>query len=309
MLDYFLTVDKQILSMALMVLLGYVAYKKGFIGEQGVEDMSQLLLKFVTPMVVISSFQREFSFDALSQWGLMLVVTIGSYALLILIATLAYKNKKDEHWSENRISIVFGNNGFMAIPLLQALVGDWGVFLVSVNIVILNIMFWTYGMKILKSDSKMRFKQAFINPGSIGVFIGFLLFVSPLELPKPLSDTVNSLAALNTPIAMIVLGGFLAQTDLKQLFKNVEFYKLSAIRLVLVAVISFGILYFIPLPKEMMAVAAICSVTPSATAVPMLSSITNKDYKYASGAVVITTIISAFTIPLLMTLAKMFLGF
>lgn len=309
MLEYFLTVDKQILTMMLMVAVGYMIYRKGLVTDKGLADMSQLLLKIVTPMILISSFQRTFSWESFRQWGVMFGVTILTYAVLIAAATLFYRDKSHPLCPENRLAVVFPNNGFMAIPLMLALAGEQGVFLGSTNIILLNILFWTYGVRTFQPDAKADMKQAFFNPGTIAVALGLLLFVSPWKLPEPVFQAVSSIGALNTPLAMIVLGGFLAQTDLKACFKNPAFYKMSAVKLLLIPCVMFGVLMFLSLPDELKVVAAICSVTPTATAVSMLADICHRNFRYASGAVVITTVISAATIPVMMTLAKAVLKF
>lgn len=309
MLDYFFTVDKQILAMILMVITGYIAYRKGIVTEKGLGDMSQLLLKIVTPMILITSFQREFSQKEFFQWGIMFGVTVLTYGILILTATLFYRNKSRSLWQENRLAVVFPNNGFMAIPLMQALAGEQGVFLGSTNIILLNILFWTYGTRTFCPEEKTKLKQAFLNPGTIAVVLGLLLFFSPWKLPAPVFQAVSAIGSLNTPLAMIVLGGFLAQTDLKAAFKNTAFYKLSAVKLLLIPCMMFAILACLPLSSEIKVVAAICSVTPTSTALSMLAELYNRDFRYASGAVIITTLISAVTIPVMMTLAKGILKF
>ncbi len=309
MLDYFLKVDMQILSMTLMVIIGYIAYKKKIITEKGVSDMSQLLLKFVTPMVIISAFQREFSLVDFKRWSVMLGVTILSYVIQIIIAAIVYKKKEKIHCRENRTVVVFGNNGFMAIPLFLALVGEEGVFLGSTNIAIFNILLWTYGIKTLKDDMEFNLKKAILTPGMIGVVLGILLFVSPWKLPQPIYQTVSVIADLNTPMAMIVLGGFLAQTNLSQGLKNMEIYVVSFVKLIATPLIMIAVLYFMPISMDMKAIATICSVTPAAIAISMMANITDKDYKYASGTVAITSILAAVTMPIMMTLAKVILGF
>lgn len=197
----------------------------------------------------------------------------------------------------------------MAIPLMLALAGEKGVFLGSTNIILLNILFWTYGIKMLKAGAPLSLKQILLNPGVIAVVLGLLLFLSPWKLPEPAYIAVSSLGDLNTPLAMIVLGGFLAQTNFKEIFKNLSFYKICLIKLFLVPCILFFIFLWIPMPHEIKIVASICAVTPSATAVPMFAEICGKDARYASGAVMINSVFAAVTIPIMLTVAKMILGF
>lgn len=309
MLEYFLTVDKQILAMALMVAVGYIVYRKGLVTDQGLSDMSQLLLKVVTPMVLISAFQRPFSWEGLRDWGIMFSVTALTYGVSIAVAVLFYRNKSHPLCPENRLGVVFPNNGFMAIPLMLSLAGEEGVFLGSTNIILLNILFWTYGSQLLQPGSKINLRQAFLNPGTVSVVLGLLLFLSPWKLPGPVFQAVDALGSLNTPVAMLVLGGFLAQSNMRTYFQTGAYYRLCAVKLLVIPCVMLAILRFLPLPPAIKVVASICSVTPTATALSMLTEIYHRDRRYASGVVMITTVLSAVSIPLMMTLAKAILQF
>ncbi len=309
MLAYFFTVDQQILTMFLMVAAGYLLYRFRVLTEHGLAELSQLLLKIVTPMVLLTSFQREFSREVFFDWVVMFLVSVLLYAVHILAARIVYRDIDAPRCAESRLAVAFPNNGFMAIPLMLALAGETGVFLGSTNIILLNILFWTYGSRTLSPGEPIRTKQILQNPGLIAVVLGLLLLFSPVKLPEPIYQAVYQIGFLNTPLAMLVLGGFLAQADLKAIFKTPAYLQLSALKLLALPCILIGLLYLLPLSREVKTVAAICSVTPTATAVSMLANVYHRDVSFASGAVVITTLISAVTIPVMMTLAKMLLQF
>lgn len=309
MFEYFLTVVQQIFSMALMVLVGYAIYKAKMISEEGLKSMSNLLMKIVTPMILISSFQRQFSGDLMLDWTAMFVVAVLTYGVQMLLAWIFYRNPKSHAFAENRMSIVMPNNGFLAFPLMQALAGENGIFLGSTNVIILNILLWTYGVKHLKSDEKINIKKILLNPGVIAVVLGLLLFVSPVKLPKPVFNAIDAIGALNTPLAMIILGGLLAQTDLKKCLSQFGFYKISFIKLILLPIIMMFIFKLLPISGNVMLVSFICSVTPVATAVGMLSQLYDGDYRYATGSIIITTVLSAITMPIILAIGSGILGY
>lgn len=309
MFEYFLTVVQQIFSMALMVLVGYAIYKAKMISEEGLKSMSNLLMKIVTPMILISSFQRQFSGDLMLDWTAMFVVAVLTYGVQMLLAWIFYRNPKSHAFAENRMSIVMPNNGFLAFPLMQALAGENGIFLGSTNVIILNILLWTYGVKHLKSDEKINIKKILLNPGVIAVVLGLLLFVSPVKLPQPVFNAIDAIGALNTPLAMIILGGLLAQTDLKKCLSQFGFYKISFIKLILLPIIMMFIFKLLPISGNVMLVSFICSVTPVATAVGMLSQLYDGDYRYATGSIIITTVLSAITMPIILAIGSGILGY
>lgn len=307
MIEYFLTVGGQIVIMFLMVLVGYAMYKLKMLSETGIYDMSVLLLKVVTPLILMSSFQRAFEMPLFVNWVKMFGISALTYVISIIISEIVYKKGNAE--PEDKLCVFLPNNGFLAFPLMQTLAGEYGIFFGATNVILLTIIQWTYGLKLLKPEEKISAKKIFFNPGMIGVVLGLILFFSPVKLPGYIFGAVESLSSLNTPLAMIVLGGLLAQTDLKQAFAEPCFYKLSAVKLLLVPAVMLPIIRFIPMTEDMRIVALICSVTPAATAVSMMSQLCGGNYRRSAAAVVITTILSAFTMPVILAAGRLVLGY
>ena len=309
MIEYFLAVGHQILMMFLIVVVGYCIVKFKVVSEEGIKQLSVLLLKIVVPMILISSFQRDFEINLFVKWLIMFVVSMFIYAVQIALATVLYRDRSIRGFAESRLCLVLPNNGFLAFPLMMSLVGDLGIFYGSTNVIILNILQWTYGLKLFKPDEKLDAKKIFLNPGTISVFIGLLLFVSPYKLPQPVFEAVDAIGSLNTPVAMIVLGGLIAQTDLKKEIKQPCFYKLSFVKLIILPLIIAPVLKIMPFSNDIKLIGFICAVTPAATSISMISQLYDGEYRYATSAIVIMTILSAITIPIILAIGSGILGY
>lgn len=309
MIEYFLTVGHQILMMFLMVLVGFCVVKFKIVSEEGIKQMSVLLIKIIVPMILISAFQRDFEVNLFIEWLIMFGVSVLLYAVQIALATILYRDRNVRGFAENRLCVVLPNNGFLAFPLMMSLVGSLGIFYGSTNVIILNILQWTYGLKLLKPEEKLNAKKMFLNPGTISVIIGLLLFVSPYKLPQPVFEAVDAIGSLNTPVAMIVLGGLIAQTDLKKEVRQMCFYKLSFIKLIVLPLIMLPMFKFLPLSNDIKLTGFICAVTPAATAVSMLSQLFDGECRYATSAIVVMTLLSAITIPVILAIGSLVLGY
>lgn len=289
--------------MFLIVLTGFIMYKTNLLTEKGIKEMSVLLLRVVTPIILMSQFQREFEAGLMIDWLKMFLASAITFAVAIILSIIFFPKKTS--CAEEKLP----NNGFLAFPLMQALAGELGIFFGSTSVIIMSIIQWTYGLKLLQPEEKINLKKILLNPGSIGIFLGMLLFISPVKLPKPIFSAAEAISSLNTPLAMLCLGGMLAQTDLKKGFLNKDFYKISFVNLILMPLIMLGIFKILPLSDNVLLVAFICSVTPAATAVSMMSQIFDGDYPYAASAVVINTAVSAVIMPFMLTLGKFVLGY
>ncbi len=309
MLDYFFTVVQQIFAMTLMVLAGFLCYKFKILTDRGIKEFSSVLLKIVMPMIVISAFQRPFESALAGKWFSMLGISLFTYLLSIAIAELFYKNPDTYARGECLISVSFPNCGFLAFPILNALAGPEGIFMGSASVILLNIIQWTYGTIRLCPGQKINIRNILLNPGVIAIVASLLLFVSPVKLPAPVFQAVDAIGSLNTPLAMIVLGGMLAQTDMKSAFTTLSYYKPAFLKLIIVPLVMLVVLYFIPLSNIVKLVAFVCSVVPTATSVSMLSHFYGRDYRYATSMVVIITVLSVITMPVLLALGKQFLGY
>lgn len=292
-----------------MVLVGYILGKKNMISEQGSKDMSALLLKIVTPMVVISAYQRPFDSGLMSTWCIAFAAATMAYVVYIILAELFFRNKSGKNIGECKLGVVLPNCGFLAFPLLEALAGEMGIFFGSSAVILLNIIQWTYGAKLLCSGQKIKAKNFLVTPGTIAVVCSLILFCSPWKLPSPVYIAVSSIGSLNTPLAMVVLGTMLSRTNLKECLTKLTYYKIAFLRLIAAPLVIMVIFKFIPIPKDVALVTFVGSVVPTATALSMLSQLFDKDYRFSANVVVLTTVLSVATMPVLLTIGKIFLGY
>ena len=240
----------QIIVMFLLIGVGAFCYRKKYINDDGAGQLSFILTRIVAPCVVIDSFQREFD-PALGKALIISVLcTCTAMGLSILVSHLVFrKNGSHANFADKRFCVVFTNCGFMGLPLLDALYGSEGLFLGSAFIMVNNLLLWTYGVGQLSRDVPRaeRLRNTFINPGVISNLIGLFCFLTPFKLPVVPATAVSYLASLNTPIAMIAVGAFLAQCDLRECFHDTQVYFVSALRLLILPLITLAVFLLLPL--------------------------------------------------------------
>lgn len=229
----------QIIVMFLLIGVGAFCYRKKYINDDGAGQLSFILTRIVAPCVVIDSFQREFD-PALGKALIISVLcTCTAMGLSILVSHLVFrKNGSHANFADKRFCVVFTNCGFMGLPLLDALYGSEGLFLGSAFIMVnQSAAPGPTGVGQLSRDVPRAERSA--TPLSIPAFIsnliGLFCFLTPFKLPVVPATAVSYLASLNTPIAMIAVGAFLAQCDLRECFRDTQVYFVSALRLLILA--------------------------------------------------------------------------
>lgn len=312
MLESFLIVAKQVAILFLLIGVGYSCNKFKIFGEDTVRGMTNMMLYVVTPCIIVDSFQRPFNINDLNLLGIALFVAILYHALNIFFAHTCVFEKEDSRQRVMRFGLVFSNAGYMAFPLQEAILGKEGLFFGAIIIAVFNILLWTYGVWEMSgrlttaegSISKGRqiylaLRAGIINPGTIGVILGLIFFFSSIKLPEVVGRPVSLLAALNTPVPMIIIGFYLANAKIGKVLTDWRAYNMMFIRLIVVPVVLFVLLYIMGIRDHVMVVALVIAASaPAAAATTMFSAKFGKDTLHSVAVVSYSTLISMITMPL-----------
>ena len=298
-------VFRQTVVMFLYMFAGYVLFKTEKMTIKGSKDIATLLVWLVIPAVLVDSFCVERSMARIVELLQSAFVTALTLALSMAIAKLIFKNKPVDNFGA-----AFSNAGFIGIPLVQAAMGDDGVFWIVSMVAMLNMLQWSYGVGLLTGEkSAVGIKHLVFNPILVAILIGLTLFLTNLgtKLPEVVSVAVAGVSSLNAPLAMIVLGSYLAQSDMKKMFTSGTLYLLSAVRLLLIPAVTLLVLHFIPMlvpiRNEILLTVFIGASTPIGANVAVYAQLYDRDYPYACQTVAITTLLSIVTLPVMLMLA------
>ena len=297
-MDTALILARQILQMFLLAGLGYALFKTKKITQDGAKALGNILIYLALPSVIINGFLIERTPEHITG---MLYSAIGAAVLLlisILVSRFVFKQDAIAAFAG-----AFSNPGFFGIPLIIASVGQHAVFYVACFVAFLNIGQWTYGVSILTGQpirQGFQLKKLIKAPFIIAILIGLTLFFTQLPLPAVVSGVLSSVASLNTPLAMFTVGIYLAQTSIPGMVRRKSLYVVSFVRLLAVPLISLLLLSLLPQSLSDMKMALLLAIAcPVGSNVAVYAQLHGKDYGYAVETVVISTLLSALTIPVL----------
>lgn len=300
-----LTVANQVAIMVIMIAIGFFSYKKELLTEAGVKSMSAILLNVVTPCMLINAYQQDFNTELAVKFLTAAGAAVLLHLIMIAIVLLIFKRQENTMVKKvNTFLSIYSNCGFMGLPLLNAALGDEGVFLGSAYLAVFSLMYWTQGVYVFSGDKRdMISKKAILNPGVLGVLIGLIFFFGRIKLPGLIGTTVSGIAALNTPVAMFVIGSFLAKTKVKSALKNPNVWLVTVLRLLVLPLISLGVLFVLTktgIADPLAAMAVLLQVSaPCATVGSLFAVKFGYDPTYASEVIAISTLLSMITIPLM----------
>lgn len=293
---------RQIAIMALLMAVGIYLSRKGFLSPQGTKDLGAILLRIIIPCVIVKSYITTYSRERLLELALSAGLALVAFILAMGIAYLVYgKRRRIENFAS-----AFCNAGFIGIPLAQAVIGDEGVFYMAASVALLNLFQWTYGVYIMtdRRDS-ISAKTIAKNPVVIAIVIGIALFLSRLPVPGIVTSTLGYIAGMNTPVAMILMGTYMARLPWRKLLDK-RAYGCVLLRLVVIPAVVLAVFWALPISNQNVALAAyLAAATPVGANICVFAQQYDCDYEFSVVTVCLSTVLSIVTVPLMVSLAQM----
>lgn len=303
-MDAFLSVILEVAVILILIVIGYFTVKKGMFTKESLGSITSFLLYIVTPCLLVSSFLSAEP-GKLDGWTMLLAAVLPALSIVISIAVsyLFFRKEPSGRRRVLRFSMIFCNVGFMGIPLVEGIVGSEGVLYGSFFIAVFNIFCWTYGY-VMMGGGKVRLKALLLNPGVIGIVIGLPLYLLDVPVPALFVEPVELISALNTPLAMIVVGGYIAQVKLRAFVSDLAVYKMAVLRLVVAPLLYLALVWLLRPDETLLMSTVIQAATPVAANCVLFAVQYDSDAELASKSVAVSTALSVVTIPLLTVLVQ-----
>lgn len=303
-----LTVFGIVLMMLAYMATGFLLCKgqKAFVAHA--KSLSGVLIYIMNPCMIVNAFlQLEYSRESLVKMGKYFVVSFFVQLLFLAFLFLIFRKKcTDAKYRVLCAGGVLGNVGFMGMPLIASVFPNEPIVLCysSINVVTMNLIVFTFGVYLLTNDKKyVTLKNAIINPTTLPFFVALPLFFFNVQLPDAVGNAVSILAKAVTPMCMIILGMRLSASNFRQLFTRPFVYATAAFKLLVFPLFSFALVRFLPfLDPVAKSTVVILTTVPSAAVIQSLAEMHDSEQELAANVVLLTTLISVITIPLVVAL-------
>lgn len=295
---------EQTIIMFLLIGIGYILTKTKMLSATSGKELSVLLLYVAFPSVVIDAFISAGK-EGMGEVGVSFILAGVGLLVAMIIAYLSYGKKNG---IEN-FGACFGNAGFMGLPLVLAVFGQQGVLHVTGVVVLLNLGQWTYGVMLMTGNTEaIKLKKLVKNPILVATVIGLVLVYMPFELPAVITQPIGFAKNMNTPLAMVIVGISLAQTNLINCLKDKSMYIMAGVRLILIPMATMLVYKVLPFgTREMLLALMVVLSTPVGSNVAIAADMYNKDSQKAVQYVCFSTILSIISIPMVMGIVERFI--
>ena len=301
-------VTKQVIILYILVAVGAVCDKTKLFTEKTAKACTDLLFYIIAFCVIVQSF---LSMDNTPENTRSLFVAVGCGMLMHFIgALIAFPFFRKGDAAQNAVfsyGAVFGNCGYMALPLASAVLGQEGVFFCSAVIVSFQICSFTYGVYLMTAGSggkqSFAWKMIVLNPGVIAVIVGLPLYFMHVQLPELISKPLDYLASMNTPLAMLIFGTYLANANFKTMLRQKKILLVGLCKLILLPLCMLGVYYLFGLRGTLLTALILSASAPSANNTVMFSAKYDKDTGLAAQTVSAVSLVSILTMPTMIALA------
>ena len=157
----------------------------------------------------------------------------------------------------------------------------------------------------MMGGGKVKLTTLLMNPGIIGLAIGLPIYFLNIRLPELIASPVQMISALNTPLAMIVVGGYIARVKLKEFISDAAVYKMAVLRLFVAPALYLALALLVRPNDTLLMSSVIQAATPVAANCVLFAVQYGGDAELASKSVAVTTALSIITIPLFTVLAQL----
>lgn len=297
-------IPKMTIFVVLMVI-GYICAKTKFSGREFTRDASKMVINvFMTATIINSVLVTDTRLSGGELATVMLALCVAIIVGWILAAVSCRLMGLGERAPLFELLIAVVNNMFIALPVVEALFGSQAVFYCSLSCIPFNVILYTYGVYRLQGGSGkggIRVKDIFSVP-LMATFVALIIFVAHPPIPGVLRELAGSMASATMPLSMIVIGSSLGTVGLLDAFRNWKLYIMCFIRLLLCPLLVWLLLGFVTEDVVLKVTSTIIAASPSGVVVSVLAIQYDRDAVFTSEGILLSTVFSMFTIPLLVYL-------
>lgn len=303
---------QSVLTIFIMVALGFVLTKKGWFDEKTGKLFSRIVTKISLPAFMISNLMSNFTKDILTTSSIGIFLAMVNMVLCYGLGQVLGILLKVDKNRRGLFSVMFGlsNTIFIGLPVNTALFGGESTQYVLLYYITNTLFFWTLGVYGIKKDNGQVSAKVFsletlknvITPPIITFIFTVTLILFGIKLPKFFLSACTYVGNLTTPLSIFFMGITLTRLDRKSIRFTRETILVILGRFIFAPVVMFLLIGPLSFPILMKKVFILEAAMPVMTQAAIVAEAYGGDFKEATVLCTLTTAISLIVIPIYMVL-------
>ena len=294
-------IEITILSIILMIGLGYVLKRIDFLAEKDIGPLNKVVMYILMPCMIFHALYFA-DLSLISKLGILPIVILASSLITGAVSYIILKqfNFDDVKLWSVLVTVMIANTGFMGYPVTLGIFGQEGflraIFCdISTSFIFLILSF----VLILKFGGTVKTavrKIAFFPP-LWAVVLGLIFNLVNIPIGPVIDNTVNYLGQGAIPLIMIALGLSIDFSAIRRSKSMIIFT--SIMKLAFFPLVAFVVASQLGLIDLQFKISIVEAAMPSGM-MSLLLAITYKlDYEMTSDCILINTVISLITLPII----------
>ncbi|MBQ7545074.1 MAG: AEC family transporter [Synergistaceae bacterium] len=286
--------------MFVYVVTGIIMAKTKILKHEGRSSFINLLLDITLPCMILDSFNVDIGIDELIAACEIMVISTVCVVIAWFMGKFLWRKESVNRYAVLQFSTLFSNAGNAGMPIVASVFGAQGVFYASFYLLPVRVLIWTLGLSLFVDGGNTKERMMILakTPSLVVVFVGIALMFMPFKLPGVLSVAIKNIGDMTGPLSMMIIGAALGESDLRSAF-DADAFKLTAVRLAVLPIIYMVLMKLAGVDTLLWQVAVVLTAMPAAANTEIIAEMYGKDYQFAARCVVVSTIISLVSVPLL----------
>lgn len=294
-----------------LILVGYISGRKRLLGTGAVDSLNKFVVWMALPALLFQAM-AQITWEQVNQPG---YVGASVLAIALVFATsYALDRRRRGRLADASIeglAASYSNAGFMGIPLCLMVFGPESLPPVIIAILLTACALFAFSIVLIEIDllgtgnmwataSKVAM-SLLRNPLVAAPVLGAIVAALQVPLPYVVVQFTSLLGAAASPCALVTIGLFLAQSRLAVSLGPV--WRIVALKLVLHPLIAFVLVRWVfDMPPMWASTAVLLAALPVGTGPFMLAKLYEREPEVASGAILISTVLSVATVSVMVAL-------
>ncbi len=302
-------VIQQMVIIFILIGIGMILFRRRLLSEEGSKQISGLIINVTNPALLICSALDDGPKASLRDLGIALAAYAAVFAILIAVGFLLpclLRVPKDLHYAYQMLT-VFGNVGFIGIPLASAVLGSESLIFVSIFNLLFNLLIYTLGISLLQRAAGQADKdvtipssgrlQKLVNAGTVSAAVTVIFYLGNFHVPTVISSALSYTGRATTLLSMLVLGVSVAQIAPKEIFSHPKLYLFTLLRQILVPIGCILFMGSLIDNRLILNTMLLMVAVPAANMPLMLAKQLDMETDSISQGIILTTILSLVTVP------------
>ena len=294
-------VVEQVVLLLMFICVGFLLAKTKLIDSKHTKILSTLSVYVFLSSNIFRTFATNFTPVYLREKYVLILVSLGVLVTMVGIAWVIAKLMTQNKYKQNIIhySLTVPNYGYAGYAMAEGVYDS--VMLQNVMMVTVPISAYTYTVGYcMLTNNKFSLKRL-LNPITIAMVCGAVVGFFGIPVPNVLDLFLSKSSACMAPTAMILAGAVIAEYKIPQLLRRVDVYIITALRLLVLPIVTGVVLRLLHLEVAMIPMMLIVCM-PCGLNTIIFPKLIGEDCQTGAALAFVTNILSCVTVPLMFAL-------